>query len=257
MHAHITCFIFVCVLVLVFTLKVPVNIPVTATYCPKILKNKYYGLRHGQSESNVMGIISSSPLIGIPGHGLTKLGINQARKSATCLLDKIGRDNLNSVQYISSPFLRAKQTAEESIDAINNILSFESTEEEYKVYKFKEDMLIDEAIQERWFGTLDGEPLPEYNKVWPVDMENADNSDFNVESINQVISRVSKLIQNCEENNEGKSFVLCSHADTLQITQLYLCWTTQQPCDPRQFSSYRFKNGEVRQMLELPPPSPL
>ena len=41
---------------------------------------RYVGLRHGQSDANVEGIISSNPNVGINSHGLTKsLGIEQAK----------------------------------------------------------------------------------------------------------------------------------------------------------------------------------
>ena len=31
---------------------------------PAVLKNKYYGLRHGESTANIAGIISSDPVLG-------------------------------------------------------------------------------------------------------------------------------------------------------------------------------------------------
>ena len=50
--------------------------------------------------------------------------------------------------------------------------------------------------------------------------------------------------------------MLASHADTLQISQCYVAGA-----DPRSFSMYRFKNGEVRELLRapssLPAPVPL
>ena len=52
---------------------------------------------------------------------------------------------------------------------------------------------------------------------------------------------------NCSELERtytGKSIVLTSHADTLQIMQTFLSFE-----DPRKFSQYRFKNGEVRKYV--------
>lgn len=43
-----------------------------------LLRNRYFGLRHGQSEANVMGVISSNPAVGTVTHGLTPLGRLQA-----------------------------------------------------------------------------------------------------------------------------------------------------------------------------------
>ena len=43
-----------------------------------------------------------------------------------------------------------------------------------------------------------------------------------------------------EATFNNKRIVIVSHADTLQIMQTYMCGA-----DVRQFSQYRFKNGEV------------
>ena len=50
---------------------------------PENLRNRYIGLRHGQSEANVAGIISSDPKIGSETHGLTALGRFQGRIAST------------------------------------------------------------------------------------------------------------------------------------------------------------------------------
>ena len=47
------------------------------------LRNRYFALRHGQSESNLEGVISSLPATGTSIHGLTPLGRLQARRAAT------------------------------------------------------------------------------------------------------------------------------------------------------------------------------
>jgi broad specificity phosphatase PhoE len=52
-----------------------------------------------------------------------------------------------------------------------------------------------------------------------------------------------------EDTHSGKFIVLSSHADTLQIFQTFLSGE-----DPRKFATYRFKNGEVRNMEVLPTP---
>lgn len=229
------------------------DIPVRSEYKPRMLRNRYIGLRHGQSLSNVEGVISSDPELGVVGHGLTALGVDQARQSAKPLLELIGQEGLRDTVFISSDFLRARQTAEECIATMREILGSESN----SIKVFQDGSGIDNSIRERFFGELDAKSLVEYNKVWPVDTKNADNSDFGVESINQVVARVGQLIRTLEEQEEGKTFVLVSHADTLQIIQTFLCWTVLQSVDPRMFSQYRFTNGEVRDMLVLPPPAPL
>jgi broad specificity phosphatase PhoE len=87
------------------------------------LKNSYFLLRHGQSEGNVEGVISSArSLATSEKHGLTKLGYEQGVESATNLLDLLeqqhesSEDNTKNVIFYSSPFSRARQTAQACLD---------------------------------------------------------------------------------------------------------------------------------------------
>ena len=77
-----------------------------------------------------------------------------------------------------------------------------------------------------------------------------------VESVEDVCSRIRDLFLSMESLYDGKSIVLTSHADTLQIMQCFVAGT-----DERLFSQYRFKNGEFRELLQdplsLPRPLPL
>jgi hypothetical protein len=85
---------------------------------PAVLKNKYYGLRHGESEANIAGIISSNPIVGARKHGLTSNGIAQARNSAKCVMQRIGLDNLDKVVFLSSYYKRARETGNDLITLI-------------------------------------------------------------------------------------------------------------------------------------------
>ncbi len=84
---------------------------------------------------------------------------------------------------------------------------------------------------------------------------------FEVESVAAVSTRLRETIMKIEESethqNGGDIIVLTSHADVLQILQLYACGAE----NVGMFSSYRFKNGEVRLMgrsvSTLPEPQPL
>ena len=91
-----------------------------APQTPKLpqLRNRYFALRHGQSESNLEGVISSDPTVGTTIHGLTVEGRLQARRAATRLVDLVGRENLNQLYFYASDFTRAWQTAEEARGAL-------------------------------------------------------------------------------------------------------------------------------------------
>ncbi|CAM9236263.1 unnamed protein product [Ectocarpus sp. 12 AP-2014] len=249
------------------------------------LKNRYYALRHGQSVANMEGIISSNPKVGSVKHGLTSNGRSQARVSATALIEAVGRDRLDSLVFVSSEFLRARQTAEECRAALQNILSFERDamavgggkgddaaaegtgaekgdggfaldEGSVGGYDVSPPLVIRQELRERAFGELDGTILVNYNKVWPEDLKDGMQEGYGVESVCDVASRVGRLVQALERDYEDADIVLSSHADTLQIAQCYIAGA-----DERLFSQYRFKNGEVRRLLQdpdsLPPPAPL
>lgn len=141
---------------------------------PSTLRNKYYGLRHGESEANIMGIISSDPVKGASKHGLTATGVRQSRKSAMDILEAIGADNIQSVIFLSSYYKRARETAYECIDALclhfyGILQPYENTDvfvEESKAielqrcsdslgYLSKCRVIPRDELRERYFGDLD------------------------------------------------------------------------------------------------------
>jgi bisphosphoglycerate-dependent phosphoglycerate mutase len=160
---------------------------------PATLRNTYFGLRHGESEANMEGIISSNPVIGTTIHGLTKTGRVQARRAATALIEAIGRQNLKDCVFYSSDFTRARETAEEAIKTMKQIMEYEESPLTHPAaaggdqnggdkssngsYKSSDlygatttfEIVTTLALRERYFGELDAAPLIFYNKVWPVD----------------------------------------------------------------------------------------
>jgi len=230
------------------------------------LRNNYYALRHGQSESNIEGVISSNPDVGTVRHGLTTEGRLQARRAATQLLDIVGRESVNGLVFVSSDFTRARQTAEEALSAVKAIIDYEMqvcladpsrpSEECVILQGPTSTVVLTPLLRERWFGTLDTLELRNYNKIWPRDLVSARHSHCDVESVEDVAARVRSLVLGLEAEYEGKSIIFSSHADTLQIAQCYFAGA-----DVRTFSMYRFRNGEVRELqrspTSLPEPVPL
>ena len=106
-------------------------------------------------------------------------------------------------------------------------------------------MEIDEGLRERFFGDFDQQDLIYYNRVWPVDLVDSENTRHGVESVAQLCERIIKMIENLEEKYENKVCILTSHADTLQIAQ-----TLFSGEDPRSFSQHRFKNCEARELID-------
>lgn len=91
-----------------------------------------------------------------------------------------------------------------------------------------------------------------------VDMFMPTHTAFDVESVAAVSTRIRSAILDIDsKHNTGNHIVLTSHADVLQITQVYAAGLENVGA----FSSYRFGNGEVRRMGRdvgsLPDPVPL
>mmetsp|Transcript_44440 Transcript_44440/g.111305 ORF Transcript_44440/g.111305 Transcript_44440/m.111305 type:complete len:326 (+) Transcript_44440:50-1027(+) len=218
------------------------------------LRNRYFALRHGQSEANVDNIISSLPARGTTIHGLTGLGRLQARESAPHLLEAIGEANVGKILFCSSNFTRARQTAEEAAEALKEHLT--ETKGGDAAGKLDTSVTVIEALRERWFGTLDNTIITNYNMVWPADLKDAQCVQYEVESVDACCDRLSSMILSLEKLHADRDIVLTSHADTLQILQSYLAGE-----DVRAFSQFRFKNGEVRRLLQdnsaMPDPVPL
>jgi len=212
------------------------------------LKNRYFALRHGQSTANIAMIISSLPALGRMIHGLTDEGKTQAKEAAADILAAIGGpEEAAKLVVYSSDFLRARETAAESVAAIweGGLLPAEVT-------AAAPPPAVNQhlGLRERWFGQLDGNDVKTYNEVWPLDLEDAHHTTHDVESVNSVAARVRDLILELEESHGGDGGVpilLSSHADTCQIMQCYMA-----NADVRLFSQYRFKNGEVRALLSTP-----
>lgn len=227
---------------------------------PKNLKNKYYFLRHGQSTANIAEIISSSRSLAYSDkHGLTSLGYEQGRASAKQLLDVLQGEDAKvgeKVVFVSSPFARAKQTAEACLDGMRGD---DENQERIKSMGLciEENIVMENRLMERYFGRLDDEAIYTYAYVWPLDAFDVTHTAFGVESVAAVCTRLSQVVERLESEYDGHHIVWVSHADVLQIGQLYAANVE----NVGSFSSYRFRNGEVRAMKRttdsLPHPAPL
>ena len=219
---------------------------------PMDLNNEYYLLRHGQSTANVAGVISSARSLAYSTkHGLTDFGYQQGFDAADQVLELLKDSAKKKVIFVSSPFARAHQTAQACLDglATKNVESLD----------IDTTIRIQDNLMERFFGRLDDEAIYTYAYVWPVDKFNVTHTAFGVESVAAVATRLRQVILTLEEElpPEGSHVILVSHADVLQICQLYAAGVDNVGI----FSSYRFGNGEVRKMARtpesLPEPSPL
>jgi glucosyl-3-phosphoglycerate phosphatase len=181
------------------------------------LHNRFYGLRHGQSLANVAKIISSDPKISTVEHGLSELGKQQVLKSAMSFCSSYEMSDYGGVAIYSSDFTRARETAE--------IFAAELRKAKIPLIHVPNGIQLETRLRERYFGDFNGKSDKHYHDVWKFDCDDADHTEFNVESVNSVVHRTSRLILDIEKElsllNGEKPYqvILVAHGDVLQILQ--------------------------------------
>eukprot|EP00298_Acanthocystis_sp_HF-20_P004233 c14574_g1_i1.p1 GENE.c14574_g1_i1~~c14574_g1_i1.p1 ORF type:complete len:196 (-),score=71.02 c14574_g1_i1:44-631(-) len=166
--------------------------------------NKFFFLRHGQSEANVAGIIVSSDE-GIDKYGLTEIGKEQVLKSSANAKSILTINDIENLVIVSSNFKRANETAKIFHSQINPNSPF----------------LVDSRLRERFFGEFDLKTNEYYENVWESDKNDANHTKNGVESVQSVRNRCVELVNELNQKFQNKCIVLVAHGDTLQIGQTY------------------------------------
>ncbi len=200
------------------------------------LNNCYFAMRHGHSLANQQGLIVSHPENGRDSYGLSGRGREQVRSS----LRQNSQLDAKTV-IVTSDFKRARESAD---------IAFEW---------FDCGIICEESrLRERHFGDLELTSDDNYDLVWQQDEVNPDSRVRAVESVNQVMARVTAVIADCESRYSAATLLLVSHGDVLQILQTAfarLGASTHRQLD-------QLQTAEIRQLLiagnpRHPPSEPL
>jgi len=194
------------------------------------LANRYFAMRHGHSLANAEGIIVSHPDNGCTGFGLSELGRSQVRQSLQ-RASVLGAETL----IASSDFKRARESAE----IAHAFLGCASP------------VSMQSLLRERNFGEFELSADNGYAEVWREDEMNADSGLRGVESVNQVMRRVSSVVRELEEQLAGVTILLVSHGDALQILQTAFA---RQPGSTHRELEH-LHTAEIRELI-LAPASP-
>jgi len=162
------------------------------------LHNRYFAMRHGHSLANARGIIVSHPENGCRGYGLSESGRSQVAHS----LSRAGELDAETL-IICSDFKRARESA----DIVHARLVCRSP------------VATEQRLRERHFGDYELSADSGYEEVWRQDALDADSRRKGVESVNQVMQRVTRVVRDLEQRFSGASILLVSHGDALQILQ--------------------------------------
>lgn len=186
------------------------------------LKNRYFVLRHGESQANAQGIVVSAPKDGTTKFGLTRKGTKQVEKAVreANILDK------DTIIY-SSDFTRVRETAEIAKKVLN-----------------AKPIHLTVDLRERYFGDWEKSIDSNYQEIWAEDAKNPDHKKDKVESVNEVLDRTTSLINKLEKKYNGKKILLVGHADPLHILQ-----TSFMKVDASTHRNIKhLKVGEIREL---------
>jgi broad specificity phosphatase PhoE len=161
------------------------------------MKNRYFLMRHGESEANRQRRIISDPTIGCKLYGLTPNGREQAKESAA----KSGLSK--STIVVSSDFTRARETAKIVQDTLRC-----------------GEVILRPGLRERFFGKLEGCSSEDYAKVWAHDDKDSLNTPFGAESPRYLVHRLIRVVDDLETQYQGLFVLLVSHGDPLRFLQL-------------------------------------
>ena len=165
-----------------------------------------YIVRHGQTDYNVNGRYGGR--LDVP---LNDVGIKQAYE----LKEKL--KNIKFDRVYSSPLKRAYDTAKIITD---------------------DKIIIDDRIQERSNGKLEGKLKSEINEV--IDFNDPNEKRYNIESIGDFRKRIDSFLDDITMSNEG-TVLIVTHAGV----GIYMrCYFGGEPLDGN-YSSYKIGNCEV------------
>ena len=180
-----------------------------------LLNHRYVALRHGQSEANVQGIISSEPSVAVVQHGLSASGRAQAQKAGVALVE-LAKASGCGLAVVTSDFKRALETAQAVHEAAERagVPTWPSQAPQIEV-----------RLRERYFGEFNGESDDNYGRVWAEDAVSAQHEAFGVESVASVVARTGELLSDLDASaalrRQEQKWLVClvAHGDVLQIMQ--------------------------------------
>lgn len=149
--------------------------------------NRYFVMRHGEADNNVMGILSSKE---DNPHHLTERGILGVKEIAK----ELKNEKINLI--ISSPFLRTKETAE----IVANSLGLN-----------KKDIQYDKRIGEHNYGDFNLRPITEYYGYYSSFKETFIKPLPGGESYNDMRMKVGEFIYDLEKNFSNKNILIVTH----------------------------------------------
>ena len=162
------------------------------------LGNRYWLMRHGRARNNLTKLLVSRP-----DNAEDFPLIEEGRQQAAASFEEALHSGLLDSRTIifSSDLLRARQTAE--IGAA--------------ILRTEQAVITVPALRERGMGEFEFRPYSEMSAVMsPVDLSDPLGSVGGVESVGQLVLRMSAVIGELENLLHGRNLVLVSHYDPIR-----------------------------------------
>jgi len=155
--------------------------------------NKYFLMRHGESEGNLKGLVSASLEV---DDDLTENGKKQVEESSIGLKDK-------KIDLIfSSPLERTKETAE----IVCSVLGLD-----------KANIILDDRLHEMTIPDYEGKTWTEFRKDFPSTTENFYNIKEKNESYNDVKKRMMNFFYDINTKYSDKNILVVTHAGPIWL----------------------------------------
>ena len=161
--------------------------------------NKYFVLRHGETNNNVAGINSTVLGGAEKGHVLTEKGKKDSREAVEEL------KNAGITRIIASPFMRTMETARIAAELLGIA---------------PEKIETDARLREVEVGEFEGTTYKEYNAYFSTTAERFDKRPEGAETLADVRHRMGEFIYELEAKYANENILVVSHGDPIWMLWL-------------------------------------
>ena len=193
--------------------------------------NKYFVMRHGEAENNVLKVCSSAP---DNIHHLTEKGKKQVTEAVKSLVDK------NIDMIFASSFLRTEETT----NIIKKVINFPS-----------QNIKIDSRLVELNDGIFADGPIQKVHDFFKNNnLSKYDGAPEGGESLVDVKKRVGEFIYEIDRKYQNKNILIITHEDTVWALFSAINGLNKEETMDDIKNNFLLKNAEIKEFNFIPLP---
>ena len=193
--------------------------------------NKYFVMRHGEAENNVLKVCSSAP---DNIHHLTEKGKKQVAEAVKSLVDK------NIDMIFASSFLRTEETT----NIIKEVINFPS-----------QNIKIDSRLVELNDGIFADGPIQKVHDFFKNNnLSKYDGAPEGGESLVDVKKRVGEFIYEIDRKYQNKNILIITHEDTVWALFSAINGLNKEETMDDIKNNFLLKNAEIKEFNFIPLP---